>query len=413
MGNVKILAGLIVLLVVIVAAGSFLFQNYEDSYEESRFEDSKDMMDTYVNIAVYSTDEETANNAINAAFERMDEVVLIASRFDETSELYQLNSNGVIENPSNELKDMIETCIDYYDITGGAFDITILPLLNLWSDDKYLFSMNSTYAFDLDNNTISNGIKSEFKNFEPSLNDLNETPVLSLVDSGWEIKSSWQTYYLTNETNEIKVYTKFWYLPSTTQDTFINETKELVGSNKITITDNSISLENGMSITLDGMAKGYAVDEAVKVLKAHGIAAGLVDAGGDIATFGTKPGNEKWITGLRNPQDTSESIMEFGLSDMAIATSGNYERYFDENATVGHIMDPITGRTVSKCSSSTIIAGSCTIADILATSVFVKGTVDGIDLANSLADVEAVVLGYDDPQETFTSSGLENFVIEN
>ncbi|MEA2055882.1 MAG: FAD:protein FMN transferase, partial [Candidatus Thermoplasmatota archaeon] len=312
-----------------------------------------------------------------------------------------------------ELKNMIETCIYYYDITGGAFDITILPLLNLWSNDKYLFSMNSTYAFDLDNNTVSNEIKSGFENFEPSLYDLNETPALSLVDGGWEIKSSWQTYYLTNETNEIKVYTKFWYLPSTTQDVFINEIKELVGSNKITIADDSISLETGMSITLDGMAKGYAVDEAVKVLKAHGIAAGLVDAGGDIATFGMKPGNEKWITGLRNPQDTSESVMEFGLSDMAIATSGNYERYFDKNATVGHIMDPANGRSVSKCSSATVITKNCTIADILATSVFVKGTVDGIDLANSLANVEAVVLGYDDPQETFTSSGLENFVIEN
>ena len=104
--------------------------------------------------------------------------------------------------------------------------------------------------------------------------------------------------------------------------------------------------------------------------------------------------------------------MEFDLSGEAIATSGNYERYFNESAKIGHIMDPTSGRSVMRCSSSTIIADNCTVADILATAIFVLGPVDGINLVDSLPRVEAIVLGYDDPQNLFYSSNLTDFKIQ-
>ena len=137
----------------------------------------------------------------------------------------------------------------------------------------------------------------------------------------------------------------------------------------------------------------------------------LVNAGGDIATFGTKPNDEKWITALRNPDDKNDSIIEFGLMGEAIATSGNYERYYNKSAEVGHIINPNNGRSVMLCSSSTVIANNCTIADILATAVFVLGPNDGVNLINSIDSIETIVLGYENPQELFYSKNLNDFKI--
>ncbi|MCK4613163.1 MAG: FAD:protein FMN transferase, partial [Thermoplasmata archaeon] len=253
-----------------------------------------------------------------------------------------------------------------------------------------------------------------------ALYELNETPAVNMEGNilgmgvpGWSIRSNWQQYYVVNESGELKVFTMFWYFPHGTQEEFINQTMPLVGSDRITVTNDSIRLEPGMSLTLDGMAKGYAVDAAITVLKEKGIKRALVDAGGDIATLGTKPGGKKWVTGLRDPGDRSTSVTEFELSGQAIATSGNYERYFDENASVGHIMDPSTGRSIFRCSSATIIADNCTVADILATGVFVLGAEDGIRLVETLPGIEALLLGYEDPKEIFRSSGLGDYEIED
>ena len=122
---------------------------------------------------------------------------------------------------------------------------------------------------------------------------------------------------------------QFWELDESTQKAEINEALKLVGSDQIIIEDNTIRFkEEGTKITLGGIAKGYAVDEALEVLKDMGIRYALVDAGGDMGTLGSKPEGERWNIALVNPDDTSQSLATFRVSDKAIATSGNYERYF-------------------------------------------------------------------------------------
>lgn len=184
-----------------------------------------------------------------------------------------------------------------------------------------------------------------------------------------------------------------------------------IGCDKILVNNDKIQIEKGMGITLDGMAKGYIVDEALQVLRENGIKNAMIDAGGDIATLGTKPGDERWIIGLRNPNNKSESLVEIRLANKAITTSGNYERYFDEEANVGHIMDPRTGWSVYKCSSGSIIAKSCTVADILSTAVFVCGPENGLEIVEKLPDVETIILGYENPKEITYSSGVNSFII--
>lgn len=97
------------------------------------FSQTRTMMDSFVTITVYAPDEQEANTAIDSAFDRMAEIEKIASRFDEASELSRLNRDGIIETPSPELRELITLSLEYNKVTGGAFDITILPLLDLWA----------------------------------------------------------------------------------------------------------------------------------------------------------------------------------------------------------------------------------------------------------------------------------------
>jgi len=204
---------------------------------------------------------------------------------------------------------------------------------------------------------------------------------------------------------------QFWELDEATQTERINETLKLVGSDKIVVEENRIYFkEEGMKITLGGIAKGYAVDEALKVIKGMGIRYALIDAGGDIGTLGSKPAGELWSIALVNPDDTSQSLATFKVSDKSVATSGNYERYFDPEKEVHHILNPKTGYSAAGCISVTIIAESCTQADALATGVFVMGAQEGMGLVESLDDVECLIVDAD--RIIHRSSGLSEYLSE-
>jgi thiamine biosynthesis lipoprotein len=203
---------------------------------------------------------------------------------------------------------------------------------------------------------------------------------------------------------------QFWELDESTQLVAIDEALELVGPDQIIISGGTIRLMEGAAITLGGIAKGYAVDEALKVIANMGIKYALIDAGGDIGTLGAKPDGELWNVSLVNPDDTNQSLASFSFSNRAVTTSGNYERYFDPEKEVHHIVDPKTGYSANECISVTIIAPDCTQADILATSVFVMGPEAGMLLVESLDDVEALIVDYD--RIIYRSSGLSEYLVE-
>ena len=308
-----------------------------DKYEETR-----EMMGTYITVIVYA-DEDTADKAVEAAFKRFGEIESIASIYDENSEASRLNNEGIIESPSRELRELIELSVYYYNISGGSFDITISPVLELWKEGLWM------------------------------------------------------------ETEEV-------------QAKRVKEALKYVGSDKIVIEDERIYFEtSGMSIDLGGIAKGYAVDESLKVLTGLGIENALVNAGGDIGTIGIKPDSTAWLVELDDPFDddgedpgTMEPLPGFIIEEMAVATSGNYYRYYDSEKRVHHITDPLTGYSADGCISVTIIASNCTEADVLATSVFVKGPTYGIKLIEEIDGVEGLII--DNAREIITSAGLSKYM---
>lgn len=148
----------------------------------------------------------------------------------------------------------------------------------------------------------------------------------------------------------------------------------------------------GVRIDLGGIAKGYAVDRGIAVLQAHGIHRALVSAGGDSRIIGDRFG-KPWVVGIRHPDRKDEVIARIPLEDAAISTSGDYERYFDEDGVrYHHILDPKTGRSASKVRSATIIGPTATRTDGLSKTAFVLGPERAIELYNRLDDVDAVLV---------------------
>ena len=148
----------------------------------------------------------------------------------------------------------------------------------------------------------------------------------------------------------------------------------------------------GVRIDLGGIAKGYSVDRGIAILQQAGIKHAFVSAGGDSRIIGDRFG-KPWIVGIRHPDRKDEVILRLPLVDTAISTSGDYERYFDENGVrYHHIIDPKTGQSARKVRSATTIAATATRTDGLSKTAFVLGAEKAIEIYDALGDVDAVLV---------------------
>jgi FAD:protein FMN transferase len=149
----------------------------------------------------------------------------------------------------------------------------------------------------------------------------------------------------------------------------------------------------GMRIDLGGIGKGYAVDRGVAILKARGIAHAIVTAGGDSYIIGDHRGRP-WLVSIAHPDfpdDPTKVVTRIPISDSAVSTSGDYERYFDENGVrYHHIIDPRTGHSASKVRSATIIGPTATQTDGMSKTAFVLGPEKALEIINARPEFDAV-----------------------
>lgn len=157
-------------------------------------------------------------------------------------------------------------------------------------------------------------------------------------------------------------------------------------------------------IDLGGIAKGHAVDNAIKLLQQQGIKQAMVSAGGDTRIIGDKNGRP-WYVGIRHPRNKNESAVVLPLSQTAISTSGDYERYFiKDNIRHHHIIKPSTGESARELRSVSILGTDSTTCDALSTTVFILGLKAGMKLVASLPDIEAIII--DNKGQIHYSNGL-------
>lgn len=184
----------------------------------------------------------------------------------------------------------------------------------------------------------------------------------------------------------------------------INQTLSKVDYKRVKIENNSVRL-NSTEITLGGIVKGYAIDQAIGVLKENNIDSALVNAGGDLYGYGKKKNNKPWRIAVKEP-DNNNFIINRPLENRAVATSGSYERYFNENKSFHHIVNPLTGYSAKKSISATVLAPNATAADALATAVFIMGHDNGMELIKQTENVEAMIISQN--KSIYYSPGFNN-----
>lgn len=296
------------------------------------FSETKLLMGTTVEIKVWAFDEALARKSISDAFDEIARVENIFSVYKPASEISQLNKNGSAV-VSDEVIQLIKKSNYFSEISAGAFDITVLPIIELWKNSKKKGKMPS-----------------------PA-----------------EIESA----------------------------------KKLVGWQNILIDEKNKKItfaKKGMKIDLGGIAKGYAVDCAVEYLKKNGVKTGMVNAGGDIRCFGGKV----WKIALQNPRDKNDFITVLKISDKAVTTSGDYERYFFLDKTkISHIINPLSGYSADESISSTIIADNATDADALATATYVLGPKDGVKLVQLYKVAECLII--DKERKIYRTTGFTHY----
>lgn len=302
-------------LVPIDRAEAVLFGRTEHKVSRTRL-----AMGTYVSITAIHSSRDEAENAIGLAFEEIDRLSALLSRYDSNSPVSALNDDGKLSGAPKEVVEMVARSLFYNRQTNGAFDITVQPLVDLYKD------------------SFKSGSK----------------PVEAMVET----------------------------------------VLQRVGAEHLQLVGETISFaKEGMGITLDGIAKGYIVDRASELLSAKGIANHLVNGGGDIRTSGAAAKGKPWTVAVQDPAKQKQYPDVIRMTSGAIATSGNYEIFYDREKVFHHIVDGRTGLSPDIAASVTVRADTVMDADAMATSVFVMQPVDGINFINGQPGCECLVVG--------------------
>lgn len=206
-------------------------------------------------------------------------------------------------------------------------------------------------------------------------------------------------------------YSDEYYVPSANE---LAEYMRSTGSDRVLLDGSTLQIDEGMGLDLGGIAKGYASDRVADVLRENGVESAMVSLGGNIYALGSNINGKPWNIGIQDPEDPNGFIGVAAVSDMAVVTSGTYQRYFEaDGEKYHHILDPKTGKpAASGLVSVTIICKSGTIADGLSTALLVMGLDEAVAFHElGLYDFEAVFVT--DDKEVYITSGLENLFMSN
>ncbi len=244
------------------------------------------------------------------------------------------------------------------------------------------------------------------------LQDMNITE----TETSWLIKSAFQLSDETEGALDITIYPamkawgfydKNYRVPSREE---LETLRTLVDYRTIDFGSDSGVTEPGRGIDLGAVGKGYAADRVAQLWREMGVTSGLLNLGGNVHCVGAKPGGADWTVGVRDPEDQTALLCTVSGRDMAVVTSGAYQRNFEiDGVTYHHILDPETCEPAdSGLASVTIVADSGFLADGLSTAVYVMGLDKGTAVWRERKDFDMIL--YTDAGELYVTPGLEGRV---
>ena len=277
-------------------------------------------MGTFINMIAFHPSKGEAEEAMGRAFDEINRLTSLMTRFQSTSYIGHLNTTGSLKGAPSEVMEVLNSSLRYHTISQGAFDITVMPIVDLYQ--------HSVQA----------------NNAPPSPQALKET-------------------------------------------------MDRVGSQYLKMTKDSVVFaRSGVEVTLDGIAKGYIIDRAMDLLRQQNIQHALINAGGDIVVHGGKGEGKPWSIGIQDPWNRKRYVDVVTLNSGAIATSGNYEVFFDREKLFHHLILPNKGTPAPSIASVSIQAANAMEADALATTAYVMGPDKGYQFIKQFRGVEGLII---------------------
>jgi thiamine biosynthesis lipoprotein len=277
-------------------------------------------MGTFINMIAFHPSKGAAEEAMGRAFDEINRLTSLMTRFQSTSYIGHLNTTGSLKGAPSEVMEVLRSSLRYHTISQGAFDITVMPIVDLY---QHSFQAN---------------------NAPPSPQALKET-------------------------------------------------MDRVGSQYLKMTKDSVVFaRSGVEVTLDGIAKGYIIDRAMDLLRQQNIQHALINAGGDIVVHGGKGEGKPWSIGIQDPWNRKRYVDVVTLNSGAIATSGNYEVFFDREKLFHHLILPNKGTPAPSIASVSIQAANAMEADALATTAYVMGPDKGYQFIKQFRGVEGLII---------------------
>lgn len=319
--------------------GLFLLGFFESKKSKSvkLFTETKFYLGSFVELKFYCNDEEKAKKVADKVFAEMERLDKKYSLFSNDSYLTKLNnSSEKIKSIDDETFYLLKLCSEAYQITDKKFDPSIGRITKYW---------NELIAKQNESSSQSSEDRKDYQTKKKTIEKIIDDELLKNLqdNSGWE---------------------------------------------KVTLfNDKKIALQN-LWLTFDGILQGYAADRAISILKSKGIKKALVNVGGEIKVIG-----ENWKIGIKHPRKQDELIEKLNVSNLAIATSGDYEKYFELNGKrYHHLIDPETAYPSNKNMSVTVIAENCALADALSTGFFSLEPDTILNIVKKLPDVEVYIV---------------------
>jgi len=283
-------------------------------------------------------------------------------------------------------------------LMGNHFEITVVGDNETWANEKIELAVNEIKRIEKLLTTFSEDSETNLIN-----NNAGVTPVhvseeiILLIERALRISSVTQGAFDISYGSVDKSLWNF----DTTMSALPNvelakESVKLINYKNIIIdkTAGTVFLkEKGMRIGFGGIGKGYAAEKAKALMQAQGVESGVVNASGDLTTWGNMPNGEKWTIGIVHPEMANSVFSYMNVSDLSVATSGNYEKYIViDGKKYSHTINPKTGLPVTGIKSVTIVSTNAEVADAMATPVMIMGIEAGMYMINQIKDIEAIII---------------------
>ena len=295
-------------------------------------------------------------------------------------------------------------------LMGNHFEITVVADDKLWADEKIEIGVREIQRIEKLLTTYNNLSETNLINANAGIQAVKvSAEIIALIERSLKISSVTQgAFDITYGSVDKSLWNFDTTMTSLPSREIAKQSVRLINYKNIIIDKEASTVflkEKGMRIGFGGIGKGYAAEQAKKQMQAAGVESGVVNASGDLTTWGMMPDGKKWTIGIVHPEMAETVFSYMNVSGLSVATSGNYEKYIVvDGQKYSHTINPKTGLPVTGIKSVTIVSTNAEVADAMATPVMIMGIEAGLNMINQIKDIEAIVI--DDNNMLYASKNI-------